>query len=183
MKQLKLILIFVLLATISFSQSAKNNFIAWSSQRKLTANDFTIKTKNLQTNSSFAQFSFSYSINGFDFMTKNFNKKVNNYFIKSASFIDTTYDTLLSVKYQQTLFDISEIYARHFRNELKKNRKKIILGINFIKELDALIMTDFTNRRIIYDTETKFGADAVMQEKWEIQIQKELDELKKFSSP
>ena len=182
MKKLKIILLFLLAANGSFSQPSKNNYILWSSIRKLTATDFVIKTKNLQSNSSFAQFNIDYAVNGFDFMTKNFNKKVNNYFIKSASWIDTTYDTVTSIKYQQTLFDIAEIYARYFRNELKKNRKKIASGTNFIKEVNATIMSDFANRRIAYDTETNSETDAVIQQQWQIQIKKELDELKDFSN-
>ena len=107
---------------------------------------------------------------------------MNNYLIKSASWIDTTYDIDVSLKYQQTLFDISEIYARRFRQELKINRKKIATGMQFVKELDSKIMTDFSNRRITYDTETKYGSDLEMQKQWEIQIEKELDELKEFSN-
>ena len=41
-------------------------------------------------------------------------------------------------------------------------------------------MTDFSNRRIIYDKETKFGTNDKYQEKWETQIAKELEELKEF---
>ena len=182
MKQINLFLFLLLTMNLSFSQTKNDNFLSWSSIRRLTVNDFVIKTKDLQTAPSFAQFSLTYEVRGFDFLTKNFNKKVNNYLIKSASWIDTTYDIAVTLKYQQTLFDISEIYARHFRQELKINRKKIATGMQFVKELDSKIMTDFSNRRVTYDTETKYGSDLEMQKQWEIQIEKELDELKEFSN-
>jgi hypothetical protein len=128
MKYLKIILPLVLIMNTSISQQRDDNYLSWSSVHKLTVNDFIIKTTYLQTSPSFAQFFLGFGINGFDAFTKNFNKKVHNYFIKSASWIDTTYNTATTLRYQQTLFDISEIYARRFRNELIENRKKIIYG-------------------------------------------------------
>jgi hypothetical protein len=122
-----------------------------------------------------------FEVGDFGFMSKNFNKKVHNYFIKSASWIDTAYDINLSIKYQQTLFDICEIYTRRFRKDLKENKRKFIKGNDFVNELNAKAMTDFANRRIEYDTETKSGTDKEKQLLWEIQIQKEFEELKDFS--
>lgn len=182
MKQLYLISIFSLLLNIAFSQTNPGeNYISWSPARKLTIDDFVIKTADLKTNPSFAHFSLSYEVNGFDFMTKNFNKKVHNYVIKSASWIDTTYNIPQILQYQQTLWDICEVYTRRFRRELKNNKKKIAFGVDFVKNLNAQIMTDFSKRRIEYDAQTKFGSDSIKQIEWEVRIQKELDELKDFS--
>jgi hypothetical protein len=159
-----------------------DNLVFWSSTKKLTATDFEIKTKTGETNPSFAQFSIDYKISGFDFMTKNFNKKVRNYLIKSASWIDTSADVAISLRYQQTLFDISEIYTRQFRKSLKENRKKIASGLQFIEGLDQKAMTDFSNRRVSYDRETNFGRISDKQTAWELQIQKELNELNEFAN-
>lgn len=158
------------------------NYIFWSSTRKFTVNDFLIKTKDLETSPSFAQFSVDYQVGGFDFLAKNFNKKVRHYMIKSASWIDTTYEVTASLKYQQTLFDLCEIYARKFRKELKENKKKIASGTQFVNDLNSKVMSDFQNRHVVYDRETKFGTIAGKQKEWEVQIQNELDELKKFAN-
>lgn len=157
------------------------DILEWSPTHKLTIDDFAIKTKSLETTSSFAQFSVDYQVNGFDFMTKNFNKKVHNYIIKTASWIDTTANVSQSLIYQQTLFDICEIYTRQFRKALRENRKKIANGTAIAKELNDKIMTEFSKRRIDYDRETKYGADLTKQKLWEVQIQKELSELKDFA--
>jgi len=169
--------------SISYGQNNVNhNYIFWSAGHKFTVDDFVIKTKDLETNPSFAQFSVDYQVGGFDFLAKNFNKKVRNYMIKSASWIDTTYEVEASLRYQQTLFDICEIYTRKFRGELKQNRKKIASGTQFIEELNSKAMTDFSNRRVEYDRDTKFGSIEEKQAEWELQIKKELDELKEFSA-
>ena len=178
------ILIFLLQPyNILFGQSTKNdNLVVWSSTRKLTIEDFLIKTKNGETNTSFAQFSVDYQVNGFDFMTKNFNKKVRNYFIKSASWIDTTSNVSNSIRYQQTLFDMCEVYTRKFRKALKEHRKKTASGTQFVEELNQKVMTDFSIRRIEYDRESNFGQISEKQTEWESQIHGELAELKEFAN-
>jgi len=174
-----------LLLLISFSSSfcqstLDDNLLFWSSERNITIDDFGIKTKNAETLFSFAQFSVDYKVSGFDFMRKNFNNKVRNYFIKSASWIDTTANVSNSLKYQQTLFDICEIYTREFRKKLKENRKKIASGTQFVAKLNQEAMTEFSNRRIIYDRETNFGTIEEKQQEWELQIKKELVELEEY---
>ena len=103
----------------------------------------------------------NYQVNGFDFLTKNFNKRVHNRFIKAASWIDTTTNVQQSLVYQQTLFDICEIYT-------------------IAEELNNKFMTEFAKRRIDYDRETKFGSDEPKQKEWESQIHKELTELSDY---
>ena len=175
-----LISIICLLTNYALGQSDQDN-LQWSATHKLTLDDFSIKTKSNETTSSFAQFSVDYQISGFDFLTKNFNKKVHNYIIKTASWIDTTTNINQSLLYQQTLFDICEIYTRQFRKELRENRKKIANGTEIARELNNKVMTDFSKRRIEYDRETKYGTDLTKQKEWENQIQKELLELKDFT--
>jgi hypothetical protein len=182
MKQLIQSVYFFTFLTTSLSVFAQSNddYLFWSATRKLNVNDFAIKTSN-STTTCFAQFYFSYEVNGSDFLTKNFNKKVHNCIIRSASWIDTTHDIKTSLRYQQTLFDLAEVYARHFRKDLTDNRKKLVKGTDFVKQLNSKQVTDFSKRRIDYDSETKFGTNKLMQERWEALIQLELDQLKEFA--
>ncbi|MEZ0610170.1 hypothetical protein ACAW74_16760 [Fibrella sp. WM1] len=180
-KTLLTFLLFLLsIALVSGQHLAESNLL-WSETRKLSVNDFIIKTKQLQSNPSFSQFSIEYQVNGFDFLTKNFNKKVRNYFITSASWIDTTADVKSSLLYQQTLFDLSEVYTRRFRKALKENRKKLATGLRIAEELNNQIVSDFSRKRIDYDTETKFGTDQLKQKEWELYIQNELKQLDDFA--
>jgi hypothetical protein len=166
---------------VSISATAQVNCLPWSSTRRLTVDDFGIKTADKQSELSFAQFSVNYSVGGFDFMTKNFNKKVTNCMMGSASWIDTTAYTQSSLLYQQSLFDITEIYVRHFRKELKENRKKIATGLEFVKELEQRIMTDRAKRQLEYTKATDFGSNIDAQQQWEKQIKQELEVLKEFA--
>ena len=177
-----ILIVFLLAFNPLLGQTAVDeNRIFWSETRKLAVNDFGIKTQEGESNSSFAQFSMDYEIRGFDFMAKSFNKKVRNYFIKSASWIDTTNNVSVSLRYLQTVFDLSEIYTRQFRKLLKKNRMKIGYGMKIIEELNDKIVTDLSNRRLGYERDTKSGTLLDKQAEWELQIQKELRELKEFA--
>ena len=183
MKQLYFLLFILLPFAKTKAQRTQNdNYLPWSSTRKLTANDFLIKTGRSHTTISYGQFSMDFEVHGFDFMTKNFNKKVSSFFIKSASSLDTTSDINVALRYQQTLFDLFEIYTRQFRKALKENRKKILTGTDFVKTLNEQAMADFAHRRLAYDTDTNFGSNTIMQRHWEAQIQKELALLKDFSN-
>lgn len=42
-------------------------------------------------------------------------------------------------------------------------------------------MTEFTNRRVVYDIETNYGLLTDKQLNWENQIQKQLEELKDYA--
>ena len=76
-KLLTLILLFSF-SYLTFAQNpTNNNLIYWSATQKLTVNDFGIKITGREASS--AQFSTEYHINGFNFLTKNFNKRVLNY--------------------------------------------------------------------------------------------------------
>jgi hypothetical protein len=179
MRSLLTIIFMIGFLTNGFSQD-NPDFLLWNSSHKLTINDFGIKKNDSKSGLSFAQFSIDFSVNGFDFMTKNFNKKVKNEIIKSASWIDTTQFVELSLRYQQTLFDISEIYVRRFRKELRDNRKQIAKGLNIVQEINSKISSDFAKRRLEYDSETDTGANDEKQLFWEEQVKKELLELSEF---
>jgi hypothetical protein len=181
MRYFYIIISVIVFVTSGVGQSNQNNQVFWSPTRKLSINDFGIKADRNGNTLSFAQFSLDYQVNGFDFMTKNFNKKVRSYLIVSASWIDSTRNVNESLRYQQTLFDIFEIYTRTFRKELKENRRKIATGVQFIEELNQKVMTDFANRRVVYDKESNYGTISEIQQNWEAQILKELDELKEFA--
>ncbi|MEA5461968.1 hypothetical protein VB796_23055 [Arcicella sp. LKC2W] len=181
---MKYLLLFFLLysSELAFSQSIDKNLVFWSSTKKISIADFAIKTNNKKASSSFMQFSIDYNVNGFDFLTKNFNKKVRNSFIRTASWIDTTSNVEKSIRYQQTLFDISEIYTRKFRKQLKENRKKIARGTQIVEEINQSIMTEFSKRRIKYDLDTNFSEIEKSQKEWETQITIELRELENFAT-
>ena len=183
-QQLLFSLLFIVFSsTVVFAQPGSNpNHLYWSATRKLNVEDFLIKTGELKDHSSMAQYMMEFQVHGFDFMTRNFNKKVKNYMIKSASWIDTTHNLANSLRYQQALFDLHEVYTRRFRKLLKENRGKIASGVEIAQKLNDQATTDLANRRIELETDTRSGTDMEKLAQWEIQILVELKELKAFAA-
>lgn len=153
----------------------------WSPSRKIEAKDFEIKIQD-PNESSFAIFEIEYGVKGFNFLRKNFNKKIVHYMVPSHSqiVISDNYDDFLL--YQQTLFDIEEIYVRKLREAVSLNRKKLIFTATIVDELKKVIIdTDLKNRQDLYTKETSSGRNKEKQKEWEKQIQIELDELHKYA--
>jgi hypothetical protein len=182
MNKFKLIILLALFPTYqtAFAQDSSDQLL-WDPIRKLTVNDFTIKTSPQSASTSFGQFSFDFQMKGFDIFSKSLNKSVRNYFLPGASWIDTTANVNKSLVYQQTLFDISEIYARQFRKALKENRKQLVKGSKYVDGLNAHYMSEVSKRRLAYDSATNYAANAVIQKEWELQIQKELADLEAYA--
>lgn len=180
MKLLLFVAFQILLVSQTFSQK-NEDVLYWSAERKLTEKDFEIKTTSDSLSQSNSLFTISFKISGFDFLAKNLNNRVENYFLKSASQINVISGIKETLRYQQTHFDINEIYARKFRKALKENKKSIIKGFKIIEDLNNQIISDCSKRRALYDVETKIGTDDFKQKEWEIIIEKELQELSDFA--
>ncbi|GAB4032504.1 hypothetical protein [Spirosoma jeollabukense] len=178
-------LVLCLIPSIAHSQIEDLNYISWSPTRKLAVADFVIKTKPLASNPCFAQFTIGFGSGHVNLFNGNVSYKVFNSFLKSASWIDTTSNVEVSLRYQQTLFDLAEIYTRHLRRDLQLNRRQlrmmpVKLLPNFLDKLNAEVMAEFAKRRVEYDEETKFGSVALEQKRWELDIQRELSELHEY---
>jgi hypothetical protein len=178
--------LFLIVVAVATGQSrpADSNYIFWSKDRKLQLSDFEIKTGPVGNTYSFAQFGLDYILeSNFLFgLPKDYKKKIRNYMIKGASWMDTAYDVHSSIRYQQTLFDLAEIYVRKFRESVYDNRKTLARRKLRIEDINAQIMTEFSKRRVVYDRETGFATIPLKQMEWETTIANELEELKDFSA-
>ncbi len=155
--------------------------IFWSETRKLTVDDFVIQIAEAEGALSFAQFGIDYSVRGFNMFEKNQNKRVTNSMIRSASWIDPSGDVTQALLYQQTLWDIAEIYARQLRKAIQEHRKEIFLGTCLIDQLNDQVMSDFSRRRLKYTNETQWASKPEAQAEWELHIQTELQELAAYA--
>lgn len=175
---------FVLCTFASFAQKSSDDtkLVCWSKNRKLTINDFQIKVANKGNSFSSAQFSYDYKVSAVFGLPKNYKSQITNCLMKNASWIDTTNNTTISLRYQQTLFDLGEIYVRQFRKFVYDNRKKLAWSKLNIDEINTKIMNDFTQRRAAYDTETSYGSNTEKQKIWEAKIWNEIEALKEFSA-
>lgn len=181
-KKSLLIALSIFMCGITFAQKNKNDDrIYWNERQQLIVDDFGIKTKDLESGATSAEFAIDYRVGKLNFVTSNFNKNVRNYMVKSTSQIDTTGNVQQYLLYQQTLFNLSEVYARELRKALRENRKSLLRSTNIADELNWKVMSEFMDRRSKYTQETNSASDPVKQKEWEKEIAYELNELKDFA--
>lgn len=83
------------------------------------------------------------------------------------------------LKHEQLHFDITEIYARQFKQEIKESNMSYKEFNAVHQERFASIMKELSLKQDEYDTEVY--ADRSLQEKWNKWVAKRLDELQDYS--
>lgn len=179
----KLIALFFFIFSLSFiqSQMLKEDELLWSHSRKLTAEDFQIKKID-----AFAPVKstliISWELGGFGVFNKNFNKNITNKFIKSASIVDENAAKVNDyVDYQQTTFDLAEIYARKMREDLFLNKSKLWKGFDFASEILKIRLNEYYNVQALMDSQTNSGTDQAKLEYWKQIIAAELLVTEQFN--
>ncbi len=177
------IIISITCLNLSFGQELQDGQKRWSSDTKLTIEDFKIKISDENNDAVFSQFMISHSIGGFDFMKRNLNQKIGNIFLGNASWIDTTKveNIQKQIDFQQMQFDLAEIEARKFRKRVLKDKSQIAKGFDIVNKINNEIMTEFSEIRLEFMKETESGRNEEKVEKWKKKIATELKDLDEFS--
>lgn len=169
--------------SVTFGQNLQEGQKRWSSDQKLTLEDFKINISDENNDIVFSQFMISHANGGFDFMKRNLNQKIENIFLGNASWIDTTKlaDIPRQIEFQQMQFDLAEIHARKFRKRALENKGQIAKGFDIINQINNEIMTEFSKSRLVLVKETENGRNEQKFAEWEEKIETELKELNEFS--
>lgn len=150
--------------------------ILWSSQRKLTWDDFKGKNDSIDDLSIAATaFKISnersyYNENGVPVL------EVACYFYPELSW--TTTNKAWALKHEQLHFDIGELYTRKMRKVFDSLNRK---GIKDFEKYETTFHSLYRECEIIndkYDSEVYFNEQR--QREWEEMIQQELEELKEY---
>ncbi|MCG1037740.1 hypothetical protein [Polaribacter sargassicola] len=176
------IIISIVTFNLSFSQKLQDGQIRWSANEKLTIDDFKIKINNDNNTVISSQFLISYSAQGFDFIKRNLNQRVENLFIGKASWINTSKIKELDkqVDFQQVQFDLAEIQARKFRQRLFLDKWNITKGFSVLDKISNEIMAEFSEIRLKLIEDTQNGTNEKEVLKWKEKITTQLKELHEF---
>ena len=184
---MKTIIITLLLAistcTFTAAQNLQEGQKRWSAESPLTIDDFRIKINDQYQEPVYSQFVISHAINGFDFLKKNLNQKIDNVFYGNASWIDTTRveDLQKNIDFQQLQFDLAEVHTRIFRKRVVESKGQVTKGFDFINQISDDIMKELSERRLQLIKETRHGDQEEKLADWKAKIASELEELEEFS--
>ena len=176
------IILSIFFSNLSFGQELQNGQKRWSAKEKLTSEDFKIKISDENNPTVYSQFMISYAAQGFDFLKRNLNSKIENLFLGNASWIDTTKVESIKkqIEFQQTQFDLAEIQARKFRKRLFIEKWKISKGFDIMNAISNDIMAEFSEIRLKLIQETQRGTNEQKVFEWNQKIANELKELNEF---
>lgn len=178
----KILLTLILLSSLSFCFGQKKNRILkdtllWNAENLLSKEDFFGKKTGTKFNTSFYTTIFYYykEIDG------DLKVKAEAIFLMSKSVMKE--ESKYALKYAQIYFNLTEVYARKLRKSISET--DFLKVKNFKEKLNKLYekSNDELNKekeRIAKDTQNGFNAAKL--EKWNQEIQNQLDELNEFSS-
>lgn len=154
----------------------EEDYIPWSTERKLSWDDFVAdtppKTDDAALTTTYVGFSYTKTGN-----TINYNIECK--FQKSRSWARVKSDYIL--KHEQGHFDIAEIFSRKLNKEiqeyLSKNRDH--RGLN---PLYTKVMNEKREMQEEYDIETNHSINKRKQAEWGLKIEEMLDELEPYSN-
>jgi len=172
-------IIFILLFTYSNPATAKGfaDTIYWSAGKKLTWADFKakpVKGKHIQAISSVA---ILFNLSEDD------EPVVTPVFYPGESWVDfysSGFDTIKTLQHEQLHFDITELYARIIRKELKEKIHSLEDQYLLIEEIFTRHIKKFVDEQHQYDEETYDEEEK--QKLWDLKIKKRLEALNDFST-
>lgn len=157
--------------------------ITWSDSYKLTWDDFKGGPKENSTAAAITSsgIGFEYSIKQSVFRVVSFKTKVLACFYPEKSWYKAQLANAHILEHEQLHYDITELYARKFRQQLSRVKPSKTLK----SELNALqesINKQLENRQHEYDSDTDFSRSPEVQEQWQELIKDELKKLAAFKS-
>lgn len=176
------------LLLICFAKELKSqNIIEWSADYKLQLSDFQSSATQIGSGNTFslsspATVGFSFTMSTYEFMfTKNFNSKVSCSFSRSAASIVAPNDSIARslVRYAQYEFDLTELFARNFRQQLYL-KKGTFSSAKFFQPIYDSLQQKFSLREINAGKQTNYGENSSMLEGLDNEVLKEINHLPDF---
>ncbi|MGV8914535.1 MAG: hypothetical protein ACOH1X_03705 [Kaistella sp.] len=168
--------IFFTFLTVSFFQSqvlTVDDFL-WDQNQKLSVQDFQIKTQDT-VNPIKSTLIISWELKGFSVLNKNFNQNVVNKIVRSASVVNENMPNVTQlIDYQQTNFDLAEIYARKMRKDLFLNKSKLWKGFDYASEILKEHLSEFYRVQLLMEIQSNSGNDEEKLNYWKDLIKTEL---------
>jgi hypothetical protein len=171
----KYFLAFLFLLVFKYASSQSDTLI-WHRDSLLHNEDFLSKQKGNQ---------FAFTGSGIHFYTKENNGAmqfiVEAIFLKSKSFMKG--DSPYILKHEQLHFDITELYARKFRQKISERDFGKVKNIREeFSKMSKLIFSALDREQNNYDNDTEHGMNPVKQQLWVEKIAAQISELENFSA-
>ncbi len=175
-----LICLFVLFI---ISESSNEETLTWDANNKLTWADFKASPDKESDAVALTAsgITFGYSVQTTGKRIVEFSTIVESHFYPNKSWYIKAKSDVHILGHEQLHFDITELYARKFRQQISE----LQVNQNVKKQLNKLhedINVELRDAQKKYDLETQHSMDAVKQREWFNYVEKELNSLEEFKS-
>ena len=154
------------------TQLKAQDTLHWSATNTLTWSDFKNEPDTSKRYLAITSTGISYSVH---YSEDTFQYKIAAYFNRNRSWKKPSADDK-TLRHEQGHFDITEIYARKLEAMLKRLNPGRDAVKKTMDKLSENINSEKNDYQKKYDTETVFGTNAVMQQKWEENIKTQLQQ-------
>ncbi|MBU2928571.1 DUF922 domain-containing Zn-dependent protease [Winogradskyella psychrotolerans] len=165
------------------STPTEEGSVTWNETAKLTWADFK-GTPNSESDAvalTASGITFGYSVKTSGERIVDFTTTVEAHFYPNKSWYLKDKANTYILAHEQLHFDITELYARQFRQQIKK----LVVNQNVKEQMNRLhakineAVNDMQRR---YDEETEHSMNKEMQKQWEVTIRKELSKFDDYKS-
>lgn len=175
--------ILICLFVFLIGSESNEDTIIWNADSKLTWADFKASPDKESDAVALTAsgITFGYSVQTTGKRIVEFSTIVESHFYPNKSWYVKGKSDVYILAHEQLHFDLTELYARKFREQVLKLR----VNQNVKKQLNKLhenINVELGAAQKKYDDETQHSINAVEQRKWSNYIEKELNRLDVFKS-
>lgn len=172
---------------LSIGITKAQNIIDWDGVYEIQLSDFQSPSTEIGNESMISvntggHIDFSFYMSNAEFMfTKNFNPKVGCTFKRDAAVLvapDSTFAMKL-VDFARYEFDLAELYARKFRQQLYLS-KGVFSNVSFFQPIFDKIQKEYLERHIQASKETRIGTHTEKVDEFRKQVKIEIAELADF---
>lgn len=171
-----MVLSFLSLALVSLFSVSQSNLIEWTSDRKLTWNDFKMTPDPGSQNAALTNTSINVE---FGFSKKGLTWTIKCRFDKNKSWGRVKNNLVLS--HEQGHFDIAEIHARKLNKALKEYKFDSRTVSNDVNRIYDRVMKQHHEAQQEYDRETDFSRKVEAQLDWLKKIEGDLKSLSDYN--
>lgn len=162
----------------SLHQNTNEETLIWKATKKLTWADF--KGKPIANSNAAALtasgITFGYSVKTANNRIIDYTTSVEAHFYPNKSWYKTTNATPYILAHEQLHFDITELYARKFRQQISKLKLNQNIKSQ-LKRLHTAINKALSNTQNKYDEQTHHSINKKAQAQWQTYIAAELKKL------
>ena len=172
-------LLLICLCSINLYGQVNDSLIYWNNNTKLKWSDFKMPPNENSTDGAITASGIKTKVS---FKKDTIVFIIKSHFSKNESWVKKNKITSNLLKHEQLHFDITELFARKYRNKLKEH---IFYSNTANKEYHQIYNTnhdELNKYQDLYDAETNHSKNEQKQIEWENRISKELKELEKYSS-